>query len=374
MRIGVPKEIKNNENRVSMTPGGVVYLVKSGHEVFVETNAGLGSGFSNEDYIKAGAKVVNTAKEAWSQDMVVKVKEPLKSEYEYFREDLILFTYLHLAPVADLTKALLDKKVVGIAYETVQLADRSLPLLVPMSEVAGRLAPQLAAEFLHEQYGGKGIVLGGVTGTPRGHVTVIGGGVSGLNAIKMAVGLGANVTVLDVSAKRLGYLDDIFGTQITGLISNPYNIAESVKNSDVVIGAVLIPGAAAPKLVSEEMIKTMQKGSVIIDVAIDQGGIFETTDRVTTHDDPIYVKHGVIHYAVANIPGVVPRTSTIALTNATLPYVVKLANKGYKAALLEDESLLKGLNTINGKVTFKAVAQAQNLECKDAKEVLESCK
>lgn len=371
MKIGVPKEIKNNENRVSITPAGVVALIKCGHTVVIEKEAGLGSGFLDEDYLNVGAIIVENAQEAWQQDMVIKVKEPLPKEYKYFREKLILFTYLHLAPAPELTKALMENKVIAIAYETVQLDDNSLPLLVPMSEVAGRLAPQLACEFLHEQYGGKGIVIGGVTGTPRGKITIIGGGIAGLNAIKMAVGLEAQVTVIDLNPKRLAYLDDIFGNKISTLISNPYNIAQAVKQSDVVIGAVLIPGASAPKLVTEDMIKTMSKGSVVIDIAIDQGGIFETTDRITTHDDPIYTKYGVIHYAVANMPGVVPRTSTIALTNATLPYMVSIANKGYKNALLENKSLLKGLNVIDGKVTFEAVAKAQGLECFCPKEALQ---
>ncbi|WP_297523236.1 alanine dehydrogenase [uncultured Clostridium sp.] len=362
MFIGIPKEIKNNENRVSLTPAGVVTLLKGGHTVIVETKAGLGSGFSDEDYLAAGAKIVSTSKEAWNQEMIIKVKEPLESEYNYFKEGLILFTYLHLAPNPILTKALVASKVISIAYETIQLEDNSLPLLIPMSEVAGRLAPQVAAEFLHEQYGGKGILLSGVTGTPRGNISIIGGGIAGLNAIKTSIGLGANVTVLDISANRLAALDNIFGNTITTLISNPYNIANAVKSSDIVIGAVLIPGAAAPKLVTEEMVKSMEKGSVLIDIAIDQGGIFETSDKVTTHENPIFEKHGVLHYTVANMPGVVPRTSTIALTNATLPYASQLANKGYKKALKENKALLLGLNTMAGKVTYKAVATSQNLE------------
>ncbi|MFK9091187.1 alanine dehydrogenase [Bacillus salipaludis] len=370
MRIGVPKEVKNNENRVAMTPAGVVNLVKFGHEVFIEKGAGLGSGFLDEDYSTAGAMLVETASEAWSMDMVMKVKEPLPSEYQYFREGLILFTYLHLAPEPELTKALIDKKVVGIAYETVQLANRSLPLLTPMSEVAGRMAAQIGAQFLEKVYGGKGILLSGVPGVQRGTVTIIGGGVAGTNAAKMAIGLGAKVTIIDLNPDRLRQIDDIFGSDVTTLMSNPYNIAEAVKESDLVIGAVLIPGAKAPKLVSEEMIQSMKPGSVVVDIAIDQGGIFETTDRITTHDNPTYVKHGVVHYAVANMPGAVPRTSTIALTNVTVPYAVLIANKGYQKACLENEALLKGINTLGGYVTYQAVAEAHGVEFSDTKILL----
>lgn len=371
MRIGVPKEIKNNENRIAMTPAGVVNLLKFNHEVFIEKGAGVGSGFLDEDYTSAGAKLVDTAKEAWSMDMVMKVKEPLPSEYSYFREGLILFTYLHLAPEPELTKALLDNKVIGIAYETVQLPNRSLPLLTPMSEVAGRMAAQIGAQFLEKVYGGKGILLSGVPGVHRGIVTIIGGGVAGTNAAKMAIGLGAKVTIIDLNPDRLRQLDDIFGSEITTLMSNPYNLAEAVKESDLVIGAVLIPGAKAPKLVTEEMIKSMKPGSVVVDIAIDQGGIFETTDRISTHDNPTYEKYGVVHYAVANMPGAVPRTSTIALTNMTVPYAIQIANKGYVKACLENEALLKGINTLGGYVTYKAVAEALGLESSDTKTLLE---
>ncbi|MDN3018234.1 alanine dehydrogenase [Paenibacillus sp. BSR1-1] len=371
MRIGVPKEIKNNENRVAMTPAGVVNLVKFGHEVMIEKGAGFGSGFTDEDYSSAGAKLVETAEEAWSMEMVMKVKEPLPSEYKYFREGLILFTYLHLAPEPELTKALIDKKVVGIAYETVQLANRSLPLLTPMSEVAGRMAAQIGAQFLEKVYGGKGILLSGVPGVQRGTVTIIGGGVAGTNAAKMAIGLGAKVTIIDLNPDRLRQLDDIFGSDVTTLMSNPYNIAEAVKESDLVIGAVLIPGAKAPKLVTQDMIKSMKPGSVVVDIAIDQGGIFETTDRITTHDNPTYERHGVVHYAVANMPGAVPRTSTIALTNVTVPYAVEIANKGYQKACLNNEALLKGINTLGGFVTYEAVAEAHGLEFKDTRSLLE---
>jgi alanine dehydrogenase len=371
MRIGVPKEIKNNENRVAMTPAGVMNLVSHGHEVFIEKGAGLGSGFTDEQYVEVGAKIVDRAEDAWSMDMVMKVKEPLPSEYKYFREGLVLFTYLHLAPEPELTKALIDKKVVGIAYETVQLPNGSLPLLTPMSEVAGRMATQIGAAFLEKTRGGKGILLGGVPGVHRGKVTIIGGGVAGTNAAKMAVGLGAEVTMIDINPERLRELDDMFGSDVATLISNPYNIAEAVKESDLVIGAVLIPGAKAPKIVTEEMIKSMTPGSVVVDIAIDQGGIFETTDRITTHSDPTYEKHGVVHYAVANIPGAVPRTSTLALTNVTVPYALQIANKGYKNACLENEALLKGINTLNGYVTYKAVAEAHGLSYSDTRALLE---
>ena len=371
MRIGIPTEIKNNENRVAMTPAGAVHLVQNGHEVFVQKGAGLGSGFTDEEYVQAGAKLVETAEEAWNQDMVMKVKEPVASEYGYFREGLILFTYLHLAPEPELTKALIDNKVASIAYETVQLDNRSLPLLAPMSEVAGRMSAQIGAQFLEKNKGGKGILLAGVPGVKRGKVTIIGGGQAGTNAAKIAVGLGADVTIIDLSAERLRQLDDIFGNQVKTLMSNPYNIAEAVKESDLVIGAVLIPGAKAPKLVTEVMIQSMEPGSVVVDIAIDQGGIFETTDRITTHDNPTYEKHGVVHYAVANMPGAVPRTSTLALTNVTVPYAVQIANKGYKEACLGNTALLKGINTLDGYVTFEAVAEAHGLQYADAKELLE---
>ncbi|KUP06671.1 alanine dehydrogenase [Bacillus coahuilensis m2-6] len=371
MKIGVPREIKNNENRVAMTPSGVIHLVQSGHEVYIEMNAGEGSGFTDQDYIVAGAHIVSTAEEAWSMEMVMKVKEPLPSEYKYFREGLILFTYLHLAPEPELTKALIDNKVVGIAYETVQLPNRSLPLLTPMSEVAGRMSTQLGAQFLEKIHGGKGVLLSGVPGVQRSKVTIIGGGVAGTNAAKMAIGLGAEVRIIDLSPDRLRQLDDIFGNDVTTLMSNPYNIERAVAESDLVIGAVLIPGAKAPKLVTEDMIKKMSPGSVVVDIAIDQGGIFETTDRITTHDDPTYVKHEVVHYAVANMPGAVPRTSTIALTNVTVPYAVQIANKGYRNACLENEALLKGINTLGGYVTYQAVADAHGLVYSDANTLLE---
>lgn len=356
MIIGIPREIKNNENRVAITPAGVDAFVRAGHQVIIETNAGLGSSFTNEDYIAAGAKIVDTAQEAWSAEMVMKVKEPVSSEYHYFREDLLLFTYLHLAAEPALTQALVDNKVTAVAYETVSV-NRTLPLLTPMSEVAGRMAAQVGAQFLEKIYGGKGILLSGVPGVQRGKVTIIGGGVAGTNAAKMAIGLGAQVTMIDLSPERLRQLDDLFGTDVTTLISNPFNIAEAVKASDLVIGAVLIPGSKAPKLVSEEMVQSMNPGSVVVDIAIDQGGIFETADRISTHDDPTYVKHEVVHYAVANMPGAVPRTSTIALTNVTVGYALQMANKGVQQAVAENPALKLGVNTANGSVTYEAVAK-----------------
>lgn len=356
MIIGVPRELKNNENRVAMTPASVYTLVKANHQVVIETLAGIGSGFTDEDYKQAGATIVQTKEEVWASEMVMKVKEPLESEYEFFREGLVLFTYLHLAAEPILTKALIDKKVTAIAYETVE-KNKQLPLLTPMSEVAGRMATQLGAQYLQKSNGGMGILLSGVPGVSRGEVTIIGGGVVGINAAKVAIGLGAKVTILDVSPERLRYLDDIFKNSIQTLISNPFTIAKAIKESDLVIGAVLIPGAKAPKLVTKEMVQQMKPGSVIVDVAIDQGGIFETIDHVTTHDNPVYERYGVVHYAVANMPGAVPRTSTYALTNATIPYALEIANKGVKRALSENKHLLKGVNVMNGYVTYEAVAK-----------------
>ncbi len=315
MKIGVPKEIKNNENRVAISPSGVDRLVKAGHKVTVETKAGLGSEFTDEDYKAVGAKIVGTAKEAWEEELVIKVKEPLEKEYQYFREDLTLFTFLHLAAEPELTKRLVEKKVTSIAYETVQETDGTLPLLAPMSEIAGRIAPQIGAQFLQKRYGGQGILLSGIPGVERGNVTVIGGGVVGTNAAEIALGLGAKVRIIDLNPKRLKELDQLFGKRVETLISNPYNIAKAVKDADLVVGAVLIPGTKAPKLVTEEMVKEMKNKAVIVDVAIDQGGIFETSDRVTTHDDPTYEKYGVVHYAVANMPGAVPKTATLGLEN-----------------------------------------------------------
>ena len=362
MIIGCPKEIKAQEGRVGLTPAGADALVRAGHTVYMEHNAGIIAGFTDEEYIAVGAQILAEAKEVFAiADMIIKVKEPLAPEYDLFKEGQILFTYLHLAPDPEQTQALLKKKVIGIAYETVQPADRSLPLLAPMSEVAGRLSIQNGARLLESNYGGRGILLGGVTGVERANVVIVGGGNVGLNAAKMAVGLGANVTILDLNAKRLAYLDDIFGGRVQTLLSNSYNIARAVKNADLVVGCVLIPGAKAPKLVTEEMVKAMKPGSVLVDVAIDQGGSIETIDRITTHADPYFVKHGVIHYSVANMPGAVPRTSTLALTGATLPYALRIANLGAEEACRRDEALMKGLNTYQGHVTYKAVADDQGL-------------
>jgi len=367
MTIGVPKEIKNNENRVAVTPAGVEALLSAGHSVKIQTSAGAGSGFTDQSYEKAGATIVATADEAWAQQMVMKVKEPIESEFKFFRSDLILFTYLHLAAEAKLTHALVEKRVTAIAYETIQLPNNTLPLLTPMSEVAGRMSVQIGASYLEKPNGGKGVLLSGVPGVRRGKVTIIGGGVAGTNAAKIAIGLGAEVTIIDNNLERLRQLDDIFGYQVSTIASNSTNIAKSVKNADLVIGAVLIPGAKAPKIVTEAMVKIMEPGSVIVDIAIDQGGMFETVDRVTTHENPTYVAHGVVHYSVGNMPGAVPYTSTIALTNATLLYALQIANKGFAKAFADNASLLKGLNTHNGAVTYKAVADVHGLAYSEAK-------
>ncbi|HWQ41370.1 MAG TPA: alanine dehydrogenase [Desulfosporosinus sp.] len=372
MIIGVPKEIKNNESRVALTPAGVVAFRKHCHQVVIEDKAGVGSGISNEEYIAAGAQILATPAEVYaSAEMIMKVKEPLASEYELFKDGQLLFTYLHLAPEPELTAALLKKRVVGIAYETVQPADGSLPLLIPMSEVAGRMSIQVGAQFLEKQYGGKGVLLGGVPGVPPAKVAIVGGGIVGINAAKMAIGFGADVTILDVCNTRLRYLDDIFGSRIKTLMSNSYNIRHAVAEADLLVGAVLIPGAKAPKLVTEEMVKAMKPGSVIVDVAIDQGGSVETIDHVTTHQEPTYEKFGVIHYSVANMPGAVARTSTFALTNATLPYALMLADLGYAEAIRTDLALVRGVNVIHGKLTYKAVAEALNQEYTPLREVTE---
>lgn len=375
MIIGVPKEIKNNENRVAITPAGVHTLVKAGHDVIIEKTAGLGSGISDVDYEDAGAVMVERNTDIFKNaDIVVKVKEPLECEYDLFREGQTLFTYLHLAPNAPLTNALLEKKVTGIAYETIQLSNGALPLLAPMSEVAGRMSIQIGAYLLQKYNGGSGILLGGVPGVLPGEVLIIGGGVVGLNAAKMAVGMGARVTIMDVNKNRLSELDDIFSGRVSTLIFNEYVLNEIIGKADLLIGAVLVPGAKAPKLVSENMVRTMKKGSVIVDVAIDQGGSVETIDRITTHDNPCYEKHGVIHYSVANMPGAVPRTSTYALTGVTLPYLAQLADKGPIKAMLENEALLPGLNTYGGYVTYKAVAQAMGLDYVPALNALKTAK
>ncbi|NLY72692.1 MAG: alanine dehydrogenase [Tissierellia bacterium] len=361
MRIGVPKEIKDNEQRVALTPAGAAELIKFGHEVFVETKAGVGSDFTDEDYVGVGAKIV-TAEEAWNNaEMIIKVKEPLESEYKYFRENLILFTYLHLAAEEKLTKALVDKKVVSIAYETVQLPDRSLPLLTPMSEVAGRMALQEGCTFLEKIHGGKGLLLDGVPGVAPAHVVIVGAGVAGAAALKRAVGGGARVTILDVALDRLKYLGEIYGSQIETVYSNSFNLMEAMKTADLVISTVLIPGEKAPKLVTEEMVKAMPDGGVIVDVAIDQGGTTETQTTPTSHTNPVELKHGILHYAVPNIPGAVPKTSTLALTNVTLRYAVNIANKGWKDAVLADAALAKGVNVVNGHVTFEGVAKALDM-------------
>lgn len=363
MIIGVPKEIKNNENRVAITPAGVEAFVKNEHKVIIQDRAGRESGIANEEFIMQGAEIVKTAEEVFKKaDMIIKVKEPLKQEYSLFREGQILFTYLHLAASLELTKELLNRKITGVAYETIQLGDGSLPLLVPMSEVAGRMAVQLGARFLEKPQGGKGILLGGVPGVEPAEVVIIGGGTVGTNSAKVALGMGAHVTIIDKDLARLRYLDDIFGGRIITLVSNSYNIAKSVKKADLLIGSVLIPGAKAPKLVTEEMVKTMEEGSVIVDVAIDQGGSIETIDKTTNHDNPTYIKHGVVHYSVPNIPGAVARTSTFALTNATLPYALQVANKGFNKAIEDNDALKKGVNLVEGKLTYEAVAKAHNLE------------
>lgn len=363
MIIGVPKEIKNNENRVALTPAGVFALAKEGHKVLVEKSAGMGSGIQDEDYYNAGAQLLDNSNDLFRMaDMIIKVKEPLECEYDLFKEGQILFTYLHLAPNPSLTEALLKRKITGIAYETVELENRALPLLTPMSEVAGRMSVQVGATMLQKYYGGMGVLLGGVPGVLPAEVIIIGGGVVGTNAAKMAVGLGARVTILDINKGRLSYLDDIFTGRVQTMICNEYNVAEMVKKADLLIGAVLVAGAKAPKIVSEEMVKTMKRGSVIVDVAIDQGGSVETIDRVTTHDNPTYERYGVIHYSVANMPGAVPRTSTFALTGATLPYALQIAGKGAEKAVLEDDALLLGLNTYKGNITNKAVAESMNME------------
>lgn len=370
MRIGVPKEIKNNESRVGMTPASVKDYTAHGHTVAVETGAGLGSGFADAEYREAGAIIAGTAEEAWSADMVVKVKEPLPEEYGFFRTGLLLYTYLHLAPDPVLTEALVSRGVTAVAYETIQTENGSLPLLTPMSEVAGRMSIQLGARFLEKASGGKGVLLGGVPGVEPARVVIVGGGIVGTNAARMAMGMGADVTLLDISADRLRHLDDLFQSRLKTLISNRYTIADAVRKADLVVGAVLIPGARAPRLVTEDMVKAMQPGSVIVDVAIDQGGSVETIDRITTHDNPTYVKHGVIHYAVANMPGSVARTSTIALTNVTTPYGLQLADKGWKSAAAGNPAIAKGVNAAGGHITYRAVAEAQGKKWTDIRELL----
>ncbi len=361
MKIGLPKEIKDNEYRVGLTPAGVNSLVGAGHTVYVQKMAGDGSGFSDEQYIKAGGHMLETADEVWqSGDMIVKVKEPIAPEYPRMRENQLLFTYLHLAPEFELTKQLLERKVTGVAYETITDKKGTLPLLTPMSEVAGRMSVQVGATYLEKMNGGKGILLGGVPGVPAANVVIIGGGVVGTEAAKMAVGLGAHVTIIDINLDRLRQLDDIFLSKVQTLASSKYQIHEAVSHADLVIGGVLVVGAAAPKLVTREMLKDIPNGSVLVDVAVDQGGCFETT-HATTHSNPTFYEEGILHYCVANMPGAVPRTSTFALTNATLPYALSLANKGFEKAVAGDAGLKEGVNTYQGKLTYEAVATSQGL-------------
>jgi alanine dehydrogenase len=362
MKVGLPKEIKDNEYRVGLTPAGVRALTDAGHQIFIEKGAGEGSGFSDEQYIRAGGKILDRADDVWAEgEMIVKVKEPIEPEYARMREGQVLFTYLHLAPEIELTKQLMQRKVTGIAYETIMDKRGNLPLLKPMSEVAGRMAVQVGATYLEKMNGGRGILLGGVPGVPPANVVIIGGGVVGTEAAKVAVGMGAKVTVIDKNLERLRQLDDMFLSRVQTLASSRYQIHEAISNADLIIGAVLIVGAAAPKLVTREMLKDVPKGAVVVDVAVDQGGCFETT-RPTTHSNPTFYEEGVLHYCVANMPGAVPRTSTFALTNATLPYALDLANKGFEKAIAEDESLRQGVNTYAGKCTYKAVADSQGIE------------
>lgn len=361
MIVGLPKEIKDNEYRVGLTPAGVRALTDAGHQVIVERTAGDGSGFEDALYQKAGAQIIDSADDVWAKaEMIVKVKEPIEPEYPRMREGQLLFTYLHLAPDKKLTEQLLKRKVTGIAYETITDRRGGLPLLTPMSEVAGRMAIQVGAHFLEKMAGGRGILLGGVPGVPAAKVVIIGGGVVGTNAAKIAVGMGANVTIIDNNLDRLRELDDIFLTKISTLASSAYMIHDSISTADLIVGAVLVPGASAPKLVTRNMLKDVPNGAVIVDVAVDQGGCIETT-HPTTHSDPTYYVEGVLHYSVANMPGAVPRTSTFALTNATLPYAVKLANKGFFEAIRSDPGLKEGVNTYAGHCTYEAVAAAQGI-------------
>ncbi len=371
MIIGVPKEIKDNEARVGVTPGGVKALTEAGHTVLVETQAGALSGFHDDEYQRAGAEIVGDAGYCWGKSaMVVKVKEPIESEYAYFRDGLVLFTYLHLAPVLDLTNKLLETKMIGIAYETVRDRRGTLPLLTPMSEVAGRMSVQVGASYLEKEKGGRGILLGGVPGVPPAHVTILGGGIVGTNAARIALGFGAKTTLIDVNLNRLRELEDIFGGRLYTLASNSYNVAQATREADLVIGGVLIPGATAPKLVTREMVSKMKPGAVIVDVAIDQGGCVETA-KPTSHSNPSYTVDGVVHYCVTNMPGAVPHTSTLALTNSTFPYVMRLANLGARQALKQDEGLAEGLNTWLGTLTYRGVAESQHRPWTAAASVIE---
>jgi alanine dehydrogenase len=370
MRIGVPKEIKTNENRIALTPVGAEVLIKNGHKVFIESNAGRGSGFLDSDYKSAGARILRSAIEIYdTADMIMKVKEPIKPEYNMIREGQIVFTYFHFASSKDLTRAMMNNKCIAIAYETVQRYDGSLPLLIPMSEVAGRMAPQEGAKYLEKTMGGRGVLLGGVPGTEPAQVIVLGGGIVGTNAAKIAAGFGARVTIMDNNLYRLRYLDDVMPKNINTVMSNPYNIREAIKTADLVIGAVLIAGAKAPKLITKNMLHLMKPGSVVVDVSVDQGGCIETC-KPTTHEKPTYIVNDVVHYCVANMPGAVPFTSTIALTNATLPYAVEIANKGYMKAIQSNEEIRYGLNMIDGKIVYKAVAEAFNFKYTPLENVL----
>jgi len=369
MIVGIPKEIKDNEYRVGMVPAGVKALTDDGHTVLFEEGAGEGSGIANDEYVQAGGTLAS-CEQVWARtEMIVKVKEPVEPEYPRLRERQILFTYLHLAPLPDLTRVLLEKKVVGIAYETIKEDDGSLPLLTPMSEVAGRMAIQIGAQYLEKNQGGRGILLSGVPGVPPAQVVILGGGIVGLNSAKSALGMGAHVTVLDNNLHKLRYLDDVFLGRVATLASNGITIAHSIRKADLLVGAVLVPGASAPKLVTRPMISTMKKGAVIVDVAVDQGGCIETT-HPTTHSHPTFYVDGVLHYCVANMPGAVPRTSTFALTNATLPYVLKLARLGVAGAVRSDASLAEGLNVFEGHVTYRAVADSQGIPCRPILELL----
>lgn len=371
MIIGVPKEIKNNENRVALTPAGAAEFRKNGHKVYVQSTAGEGSGFEDGEYEAVGATILDTIEEVYGiAEMIVKVKEPIASEYGLIKENQLLFTYFHFASSEELTHAMLKSNSVCLAYETVERPDRSLPLLVPMSEVAGRMAIQEGAKYLEKPMGGRGILLGGVAGVKPANVLVLGGGIVGAQSAKMAAGLGANVTIVDINLNRLRYLEDILPANVDTVMSNEFNIRDLVKNADLIVGAVLIPGAKAPHLVTRDMLKLMKKGTVLVDVAVDQGGCIETC-QPTTHENPIYVIDGIVHYCVANMPGAVPYTSTLALTNATLPYAIQLANKGWQKACAQNEDLKKGLNVVNGKVVYKAVADAFGLEFTSVTEVLE---
>ncbi|AKD56097.1 alanine dehydrogenase [Spirosoma radiotolerans] len=370
MVIGVPKEIKNNENRVALTPAGVTELRKHGHTVYVQVNAGEGSGFEDEEYITAGAIMLPTIEDVYGiAEMIMKVKEPIAAEYDLIKQDQLLFTYFHFASSEELTQAMLAKKAVCLAYETVERPDRSLPLLVPMSEVAGRMAVQEGAKYLEKPLKGRGILLGGVPGVKPANVLILGGGIVGTQAAKMAAGLGAHVTIMDVSLARLRYLSDIMPPNVQTMMSNEYNIREMIKVCDLIIGAVLIPGAKAPHLITREMLKQMRPGTVLVDVAVDQGGCIETCSP-TTHENPTFIIDGVVHYCVANMPGAVPYTSTLALTNATLPYALQLANKGWQQACLDNQDLKMGLNVVDGKVVYNGVAEAFNLPLTDVSTLL----